>query len=397
MKTLYLHIGIPKTATTSIQNFCAKNRDLLSEKGFYYPESFHVYKNINTDRNAHFLFGILKDENGKRRYKYEGKIRREGLAHIVKLFEEHDNIILSDESIWWATCFHRKDLWDMLKEESEKHNYSIKIIVYLRRQDEFLLSRYNQLVKAMNSHSESFEEYYNNCMTERRKIVEYCEKIDGIAEVLGKENIIVKRFDRDFFYKGDVIADFLHIFGLELTDEYAPLDDDLNVGIGLNSGEIKRKLNSLGKFENEENRFVINLLKECEDKLPKCSEKYLSSEETKEMLSQFEEGNNRIAKEYINDGKPLFKEVPDGIEKWTRDNPVVTDETVIFLYSLCRALHTENQMLKDKEKENRKNIESLNKQLSDLKKEVKKNEKRIRDLKGALKHPFKTIFRKFKK
>ncbi|MGN0475773.1 MAG: hypothetical protein ACI4HM_00390 [Ruminococcus sp.] len=397
MKTLYLHIGIPKTATTSIQKFCVKNRDLLSQKGFYYPESFHIYKNIVPDRNAHFLFGTIKNEEGKRRYKYEGKIRREGLAHIVKLFEEHDNIILSDESIWWATSFYRKDLWDMLKEEGENHNYCIKIIVYLRRQDEFLLSRYNQLVKAMNSHSEPFEEYYDTCMTQRRKILEYCEKIDEIAEVLGKENIIVKRFDRDFFYKGDVIADFLHIFGLELTDEYAPLDDDLNVGIGLNSGEIKRKINTLGKFEDEENKFVVKLLKECEDKLPKCTEKYLSSEETREMLSQFEEGNKRIAEEYIGDGKPLFKDVTDGTQKWTRDNDVVADETVMFLYSLCRALHTENKVLQDKDKENRKNIASLSKRLSALEKEVKKNEKRIRDLKDALRHPFKAIFRKFKK
>lgn len=397
MKTLYLHIGIPKTATTSIQNFCVKNRDLLSQKGFYYPESFHTYENIVPDRNAHFLIGIIKNEQGKRRYKYEGKIRREGLAHIAKLFEEHDNIILSDESIWWATCYTRKDLWDMFKEEGEKHNYCIKVIVYLRRQDEFLQSRYNQLLKAINSHSDTFEEYLNRCLTERRAIVEYCEKIDGIAEILGKENIIVKRFDRDFFYKGDVIADFLHIFGLELTEEYAPLDDDLNVGIGLNSGEIKRKLNALGKFKNDENKYVVGLLKECEDNLPKCNEKYLSSEETQELMAQFEEGNKRIAEEYLCDGKPLFKDVKDGIEKWSRDNPVVADETVMFLYSVCRGLHTENKMLQDKEKENAKNIASLTKELDKLKKRVEKNDKRISDIKNALRHPFKAIFRKFKK
>ena len=54
--------------------------------------------------------------------------------------------------------------------------------------------------------------------------------------------------------------------------------------------------------------------------------------------------------------KPLFKDVKDGIKKWSRDNPVVADETVMFLYSVCRGLHTENKMLQDKEKENAKNI-----------------------------------------
>ena len=114
-------------------------------------------------------------------------------------------------------------------------------------------------------------------------------------------------------------------------------------------------------------------------------------------MAQFEEGNKRIAEEYLCDGKPLFKDVKDGIKKWSRDNPVVADETVMFLYSVCRGLHTENKMLQDKEKENAKNIASLTKELNKLKKRVEKNDKRISDIKNALRHPFKAIFRKFKK
>ena len=31
MKTLYIHIGCPKTATTSIQYFCNENKEILSK------------------------------------------------------------------------------------------------------------------------------------------------------------------------------------------------------------------------------------------------------------------------------------------------------------------------------------------------------------------------------
>lgn len=37
MKTLYIHIGCPKTATTSIQYFCNENKEILSKNGVYFP------------------------------------------------------------------------------------------------------------------------------------------------------------------------------------------------------------------------------------------------------------------------------------------------------------------------------------------------------------------------
>ena len=34
MKTLYVHIGTPKTATTSLQHFCDENEKILEEQGY---------------------------------------------------------------------------------------------------------------------------------------------------------------------------------------------------------------------------------------------------------------------------------------------------------------------------------------------------------------------------
>ena len=37
MRTLYVHIGTPKTATTSIQMFCVENQKVLNKQSYSYP------------------------------------------------------------------------------------------------------------------------------------------------------------------------------------------------------------------------------------------------------------------------------------------------------------------------------------------------------------------------
>lgn len=47
MKTLYIHIGCPKTATTSIQYFCNENKENLAKHGVYFPVFEQTYPDIN--------------------------------------------------------------------------------------------------------------------------------------------------------------------------------------------------------------------------------------------------------------------------------------------------------------------------------------------------------------
>lgn len=65
MKTLYIHIGCPKTATTSIQYFCNENKENLAKHGVYFPVFEQTYPDINPFRNAHFLIAPQYGKNGK--------------------------------------------------------------------------------------------------------------------------------------------------------------------------------------------------------------------------------------------------------------------------------------------------------------------------------------------
>ena len=37
-KTIFIHVGPPKTGTSAIQNWFSKNADMLRTKGLFYPE-----------------------------------------------------------------------------------------------------------------------------------------------------------------------------------------------------------------------------------------------------------------------------------------------------------------------------------------------------------------------
>ena len=71
----FLHIGLQKTGTTSLQQFLYDNNDKLKQKGFYYPNSLghvnHIYlaasnqgpKKIDDIRRS---LGVAGPEDAKR-------------------------------------------------------------------------------------------------------------------------------------------------------------------------------------------------------------------------------------------------------------------------------------------------------------------------------------------
>lgn len=48
MRTLYVHIGTPKTATTSIQMFCVENQKVLNKQSYSYPLWILIYPMLLT-------------------------------------------------------------------------------------------------------------------------------------------------------------------------------------------------------------------------------------------------------------------------------------------------------------------------------------------------------------
>lgn len=123
MKTLHVHIGTHKTATTSIQCFCQENEAALKKDGYCYPAMPFSYSGILNARNGHFLIGKITDKDEEASKKEEERRFREGMQRVSECFRRFDHVVLSDEGIWLSMDHNRPDLWKELKKKRKQEAF----------------------------------------------------------------------------------------------------------------------------------------------------------------------------------------------------------------------------------------------------------------------------------
>ena len=123
MKKLFVHIGVHKTGTTSLQRQLLKHRyDLLKSNSFYIPTS-----------------GLLNSISSMREYDSNlvNRVKEELNNQILK-FKSIPSFITSSEHLSGSafTGYDNSDLMaKMLSDITSDLGCEIKIIIYIRRQD----------------------------------------------------------------------------------------------------------------------------------------------------------------------------------------------------------------------------------------------------------------------
>lgn len=371
MKILWIHIGMAKTASTAIQAFCKENAGTLARHGFCFPIFPFSYPGIAKAHNGRFLLGMLKDQNGVRNFEQEEKNFKEGIRIVNEMFRTYDNVIVSDESIWRGMDSEKKNLWELMVQEAEKGGFALRVIVYFRRQDKFFPSNWNQMVKKQWS-EETFEHYTKRI---NKLFLNYYDKLERMASFVGKENIIVRRFESSRFTGGNIYADFLSALGLDLTEEYSISQEMLNSGLYGNTHEIKRVLNSLPEIKDRRmQNFILGRLWEfSEISQSEYPNEMLSKEEITAFLETYGPGNRKVAEEYLHEpGAELFDNTVKDLPKWEKDNPYMVDDIIRFIGTTGMYLYQENE---------------------ELKKEIKE----LKKFADHVRHPFRTMWRKFRR
>lgn len=393
MKTLYLHIGMPKTGTSSIQKFLLKNRTVLEQHGYCFPKFSYRYPYVYDNRNGYFLVGKLYRKDGRRNLPLEKKQFEEGLSHICECFSQCDNVILTEETLW-RCLYTRKQIATNLKAHADANGYRVQIIVYLRRQDEFQISIWKQNVKhAKTAMTLTFDERLEDVLNNESYLFEYACRLDELAAVFGHENLIVRRFQPDSWFGGSLVDDFLHCVGLEHTDDLAELPQDFNPSLSENMTQIKRIINKDASFSKQELSYLGHIIRELSaDSSSRYPCSMLSADETRAFLERFAVENERVATDYIKDDKPLFSDEIKDLPKWQEDNPYMLEDLIRYFSAVSVSLHRENERLRTELSDTHNELTRLHNELAELKDIVANEQHLFRSFKQKLKHPLRAIW-----
>jgi hypothetical protein len=197
MKKIFFHIGVHKTGTTALQMFLQNSYSDLKQRGILFPQSGRV----NDSNHSHIAWEFSKKPG------YDPQLG--GIDAVLdEIFSSECPVsIISGEDFEFLSIEQISEFHSKVQGKAD-----IKVIVYLRRQDEVIQSEYsewakrglidmnfNWLCKYFSIHPRFF---YHNLL---KNWSVHFEKTNIIARIYHKKKLL----------NGDIIDDFFSAIGLE--------------------------------------------------------------------------------------------------------------------------------------------------------------------------------------
>lgn len=302
---LYLHIGMHKTGTSAIQRFFLANGQALARMGVLYPPGREMKRigfisaalQARAGNSGTGSVKTLKETRESLLAEVSTDLARRPGALAVISEELLSSQLLSDEEVEW------------LREMLSRYFDRIQVIIYIRRQDELLLSGYSTIIK--NGHSLPLRLPTGAAISR----YDHWETLSRWIRVFGRERVICRKFERASLKSQDVLDDFLEIAGIDLKP---PLrrTKSRNESLDAECLEFLRMFNRHNPRGN--NRFdpvrgkVVSLLTAISDG-PLLT---LPESELAGFMESFRDSNAKIASEFFGGvrsapGDPLFEPSSD--------------------------------------------------------------------------------------
>ncbi len=356
VRTIYLHVGMPKTGTSALQMFLGTNREALEKDGFYYPNFTVRFPEVGANRNGHFLKYVQFRKDEPADY-------MQCVKELKEMISAHDKIILSEEALWGKQS--KKNWWKSVKKWANELCVDLKIIVYLRRQEDLVESLWNQKIKGFQKQTESFSEFLHNKSYDYLPL-DYEKALAEMSKYFGEENLIVRSYDFSRFVGGNIYGDFLDSIGLKLDNKYVTDENPTNISLPVDAVEIKRIINMNAVYaEMTGVNFYDQVIRDAYGGIKtgkKDKRTMFSDEELATIQNEYQQSNEAVAKQYLNrtDGQ-LFSE-RKAKEIYSANEEEMFSAAIkilaggdLYLYQRIEELENEMQAIREKMTENYNN------------------------------------------
>lgn len=305
--TVWIHIGGIKTGTTTLQRFLSGNRKILRQQGFLYPGTWHSHWGIAAE-----LQSRPGDNTGMQ-------------PQLPGLLEE------MMRSACPACIISAEDLAGTggaaaLRELIPK-TFFVKIIYYVRRQDELIESWYNQVIKT--PFYQCTRKLDNVLIGEKYHLFDHDAVIRPWAASFGRENIIIRVYEKGQM-NGDIVQDFSAVIGLAPDAGFVVPEVRYNRTFSSDHIEFMRLCKIQNKDDNGMHAFLYREFRDSRLYKQTKQQHFLSPSLRRKVLEQYEESNRRVAQDYLGrkDGRLYYDPWPDPDEAW-EPYPGLTHEALV--------------------------------------------------------------------
>ncbi len=324
---LVLHIGSGKTGTSSIQRLLRRNRPQLLEHGVLFPSS--------PGPRRHVRFGLFFKTDDElvetRPYRSQGHPSPEAFrdTFLTELFAEVEEarpgtLLISDEALYGSD----RGSLARLRTFTDAHARRLRLVWYLRRQDDHLVSRYQQVVKTGETRTLA----ERTAELDHAKTYDYAARLDTWARLLEPDAFAVRRFERGAFVDDSLYADFLLAAGLDVPHGELTEVPSQNESLDAESVEFLRLLNlHLVRAEGAQvgmvNHRPLVARLSAGSTGPTLT---LPDADLDEFMARWEESNREVARRYLGDDDVLFR-VPRKTRGTTTEQRLDPDRLDHFL------------------------------------------------------------------
>lgn len=196
-RSLYIHIGAHKTATTAIQRACWQGRPALAQNDVLYPKT-----NIYHFGHHRLAFALKSRHDPKRGDIPDVAEEIEALRNAIEGAEQ-SRALISSEAFFVMPRAKLKHLRTALD------GIDVRVIAFVRRQDDYLLSLYNQNARMIGN---DFTRPLRTHVANPRGIggeISYLRWLNLWREVFGADAVHLLRYE-----DRDPLAAVLDIVGL---------------------------------------------------------------------------------------------------------------------------------------------------------------------------------------
>ncbi len=317
-KRIILHIGQQKTGTSALQTFFEKNRGLFASDGIGYYQPLYRYNLWDGPSNADFLCSAALRDLGDKAGEDAAARLRDELPSFNAYCQSFDTVLLSEEMMWHYGVY-REGFWEALRNCLTKlcdPEARISIILYLRRQDEWILSQWKEVLRAEYAEKRSFPDFLADA--EEEGVLDYAARVRDIKKVFGREALVVRSYHSDRFRKADIYRDFLEAAQLPRYEEASLPSKQVNPSLTMTAAAALLLINQ-GRVPCSGTRFGIYLAADNFSRF--CRETIraypLDTDVHRALLRRCVEGNRRIAERY-GLGDTLF---PEELGDWVPWEP----------------------------------------------------------------------------